>query len=348
VLLVVQQHAVTHQHDRILSLHPYLAFVERYVGVLGVKIFFVISGFVICRLLLLEERKYGAASLKGFYLRRIFRIIPPFAFYLGTVSLLLYFGLIIEPWKAILGAALFMSDIHVWPWGRFVGHIWSLAVEEQFYLTFPPIFVFAPRRWRNYLVFGCLATFVLWSLSMTFTGWDSLVSGDVRTGFVCICCGVLMALHRDRVHRLVSRVPAFVVVLIGITLVLHPVVSDSLQGALYESLLVPPSIGILLVFTLERQSWLRSVLCSRPAQAIGITSYGIYLWQQLFTVPAWTFPAASHTIPMLLPLLVIIVPLSYFLVEKPSMRYGKALSRRAIESSTSAKAVASILQAEHE
>src|ERR1017187_6506457 len=79
VLLVLRQHALVHQHGRMLSHHLYLAFVEHYIGGLAVKIFFVISGFVICRLLISEERHYGAASILGFYYRRVFRILPPFA-----------------------------------------------------------------------------------------------------------------------------------------------------------------------------------------------------------------------------------------------------------------------------
>jgi peptidoglycan/LPS O-acetylase OafA/YrhL len=63
-------------------------------------------------------------------------------------------------------------------------------------------------------------------------------------------------------------------------------------------------------------------------QAVGLTSYGIYLWQQLFTMPAAYFPAQPSFTRFLLPLLGVIVPLSYFFVEKPAMRLGKSLSAK--------------------
>ena len=67
---------------------------------------------------------------------------------------------------------------------------------------------------------------------------------------------------------------------------------------------------------------------SKPLQAVGLTSYGIFLWQQLFTAPQKDFSRAGETIPLLFPLLCLVVPLSYFLIEKPAMQYGAYLSRR--------------------
>ncbi len=163
-------------------------------------------------------------------------------------------------------------------------------------------------------------------------------SGEARTGFICISCGVLMATHEVRARQLASRVPALAVALIALTLFLHPVDSNSWRGALYESLLVPPAISLVLLFSLERGPWLRAVLCSKPFQAVGVTSYGIYLWQQFFTVRERCFLFGSHVAPLLLPLLFFVVPLSSFLIEKPAMRYGRSLSQRAREASTGARA----------
>jgi peptidoglycan/LPS O-acetylase OafA/YrhL len=175
---------------------------------------------------------------------------------------------------------------------------------------------------------------------MIVTGWDSIVSGEVRAGFICIACGVLMAIYEHRVRSLASRVPAFAVALIALLLFIHPVVSYTWQGTLYESLLVPPAIGLVLMFSLERGTWLRAFLCAGPVQAVGITSYGIYIWQQIFTEQGKSFPFASRIMPMTLPLLLIVVPMSYFLIEKPAMRYGKILSQRAQSTLTRAKTIA--------
>lgn len=335
VLLVVLAHASS-QHLRFvgfISRIPGAFGFIRFCGPLGVKTFFVISGFVICRLLIAEEARTGRISLKAFYYRRIFRILPPLYLYLGVLCLLFFFGLIHEHWKSILYAALFLRDVHIGAQTWFSGHTWSLAVEEQFYLTFPAALVMTPRRWRNRVFLGAFLACGMWNFSLVFSGWDSFISTDIRTGFACISFGVLMALHNERARRIANAVPWLVVALVAITLALHPVGMRTWKMAVYESLFVPPAIGILLLFSLDRGPWLRALLCSKPLQAIGITSYGIYLWQELFTGVMQNYSSAGQVIPRLLPLLFVVVPLSYILIEKPAMHYGKLLSSRTIENS---------------
>jgi len=340
VLLVILHHLGV-QHHRFVSHFPLLAIRLNSCGPLGVKVFFVISGFVICRLLISEEARYGAVSLRAFYYRRIFRILPPFYVYLGTLSLLLSLGLIHESRKAILDAALFLCDLRVMPRSWFVGHAWSLAVEEQFYLIFPGAWVLTPKRWRSKVFLGVFFLCAAWNLSMVCIGWDPFVYSITRTGFACIACGVVMTIEEKRARSMANRVPAFIVAIVAITLLLHPIGPESWHAALYEGLLVPPAIGLVLLYSLGRGAWLRDFLCSRPMQAIGLTSYGIYLWQQFFTAPAReNFPGGGRFVPLLLPLLCVIVPLSYFLIEKPAMRFGKGLSQRARAGSIDATAAA--------
>lgn len=213
-------------------------------------------------------------------------------------------------------------------------------MEEQFYLVFPGTWVLTPKRCRSQVFLGAFFLCAAWNLSMVYAGWDTLTSSNTRTGFACIACGVLMAIHERRARSMANGVPAFIVALVALTLLLHPVRSDSWQAALYESLLVPPAIGLVLLFSLGRGAWLRAFLCSKPVQAVGLTSYGIHLWQQPFTAPKTYFSAAGQIIPLLLPLLCLIVPLSFFLIEKPAMRYGKFLSRRTREGLLDTKATA--------
>ena len=327
VVFVILHHIGYYQHPRLLTHFPGLGHLMYYWGPLGVKIFFVISGFVICRLLVSEESRYGSVSLKAFYYRRAFRIIPPLLIYLCTVFLLLQLGLIVENGRAIFDAGLFLSDLRFPPRSWLVGHTWSLAVEEQFYLVFPAMWILLPVRWRSRAFIGVCILCAIFYLPSAFTTPDPLFFGDARAGFICISCGVLMAIHEGRVRSMAARVPNGVVVLVALILVLHPAGEANFKAWVYEGLLAPPAIALVLLSTLERESWLRSLLCCKAAQAIGITSYGIYLWQQLFTAPARVFTGYGQVI-LLFPLLCVIVPLSYFLVEKPAMRYGKGLSRR--------------------
>jgi peptidoglycan/LPS O-acetylase OafA/YrhL len=334
VFLVLLHHIGTYQYPGRFSHFRGAGHVLYYFGPLGVKVFFVISGFVICRLLILEESRYGSVSLKAFYVRRIFRILPPLYIYLGAISVLLAIHLVHERWSAILNAALFLYDIRLPPQSWLVGHTWSLAVEEQFYLVFPGIWVLTPGRWKSGVFLATFFLCGLWTLSMAVTGWDALVYSYTRAGLACISCGVVMAIHEERARHLAARVPATIATLVAVILILHPVGLNSWPAVIYEGFLTPVAIGIVLLFSLSRGLALRAFLCSRPVQAIGLTSYGVYLWQQLFTAPAEYFSGASQVIPLLLPLLCLIVPLSYFLIEKPAMRFGKSVSKRIRNNST--------------
>jgi peptidoglycan/LPS O-acetylase OafA/YrhL len=340
VLFVILHHIAGYQHRRLVSQFSFLDLRVSHIGPLGVDIFFVISGFVICRILVLEELRYGSVSLKGFYCRRIFRILPPFYIYLAALSALLCLGLIHESWRAILCSALFLFDIKGTPSSWFVGHTWSLALEEQFYLIFPTMWVLTPKSWKGQVFLGVFFLISAWNLSMVYTKWDTLTSAHTRVGFGCICCGVLMAIYEARVRALANAVPAFIVAAVALTLLLHPVGSANAKTALYESLFVPPAIGLVLLFSLGRGRWLQAFLRSKPMQAIGLTSYGIYLWQQLFTAPKTYFSGVAVIISLLLPLLCLIVPLSYSLIEKPMLSYGKSLSRRTVDVKTDVRVTA--------
>lgn len=110
---------------------------------LGVLIFFVISGFLITTLLLNEYEKTGYIKLSHFYLRRAFRIFPAFYCYLSVIFCLWMIGIIHLNWPIFGASALFLRNygalfIHSNPSGDwFVGHTWTLAVEEQFYWLWP-------------------------------------------------------------------------------------------------------------------------------------------------------------------------------------------------------------------
>jgi peptidoglycan/LPS O-acetylase OafA/YrhL len=207
-------------------------------------------------------------------------------------------------------------------------------VEEQFDLIFPSMWVLTAKAWRGRLFLGVFLLLAAWNLTVVKAGWDSLMSSRTRTGFACICCGVLIAIYEARLRAIANRVPSFLVAMVALMLLLCHLDLESVKEAVYESLFVPPAIGLMLLFSLGRGGWLGTFLCCKPVQAVGLTSYGIYLWQQLFTAPKAHFFAGSmqpyfseagEIIPMLLPLLCLIVPLSYFLIEKPAMSYGKSL-----------------------
>jgi peptidoglycan/LPS O-acetylase OafA/YrhL len=140
-------------HTQVRCELPFLGALLRAVnhfGEIGVELFFGISGLLICSRLLDEETTHGQISIKSFYVRRFFRILPAAFFYLLVVAILALFRFI--PLRAIdwFGALFFFRNyvmlfeyLHHSPLGLhwYTGHFWSLSMEEHFYLVLPAILV---------------------------------------------------------------------------------------------------------------------------------------------------------------------------------------------------------------
>jgi peptidoglycan/LPS O-acetylase OafA/YrhL len=329
VLLVIAAHFVVLHHPVVLEKHPILAPAFRSFGPLGVSVFFIISGFVICRLLMLEEEQTGSVSLKGFYYRRAFRILPPFMLYLFVLLILEFLHFIYERRFALLWSGLFLCDSNLAPRTPFIAHTWSLAVEEQFYLIFPTAWLLIPSKWRIRACFSAFLICALWGLWRIHAGPMTILVSGAPASFSCICFGVLLALCEKRARRVVSRIPSLVVLFLVLVAVIPPASAGSWQLILFGSLIYPPIVGLTLLFSVENRGWLSRFLCSPPLQKIGVMSYGAYLWQELFTASDASYAAKGFWIRNGLPLLLIVVPLSYTFIEKPAMRLGKRLSERA-------------------
>jgi peptidoglycan/LPS O-acetylase OafA/YrhL len=121
-------------------------------GKLGVRVFFVISGFLITTLLLKEKTETGRVSLTAFYKRRALRILPVYYFYI--VAIAIASGLLLHeiPASTFLSTGSFTTNLWgVWgkPFTWPLEHTWSLAIEEQFYLTWPALLAFAGPRFAG-------------------------------------------------------------------------------------------------------------------------------------------------------------------------------------------------------
>ena len=136
-------------------------------GPIGVRIFFVLSGFLITGILLRSRERCDSGqtppgfAIRRFYVRRILRIFPLYYVALAIA----WYG---EVWGAREGMAwhaAYLSNVHFFlvnaaqpgVWGGHVAHLWSLAVEEQFYLVWPWVILFAPRRWLPGIALGMAA-----------------------------------------------------------------------------------------------------------------------------------------------------------------------------------------------
>ncbi len=133
------------------------------LGTFGVMLFFAISGFLISTRLLSEAETQGAVSLRSFYVRRIFRILPTAYGYLAVIAVLATAGIVTVTRLDFAAAALFFSN-YVSPDSWFTGHFWSLAIEEHFYLFWPPILVKFGRK-------GAVAAGLILILLTAFLRW---------------------------------------------------------------------------------------------------------------------------------------------------------------------------------
>jgi peptidoglycan/LPS O-acetylase OafA/YrhL len=245
---------------------------------------------------------------------------------------LLALGLIHDRWIAFFWAGLFLFDLSRVPMSWFFGHTWSLAIEEQFYIIFPSLWVALRKQWRSKVFWALFFFCVLWNIEAVATSPHVVLVATGPPGFAGICGGVLMAIHEKRFRSIAKRVPGLVVALAGCMLIIRPITSFDWRSAIYESLVVPPAIALILLFSMERGELLRRFLTSRVMQAIGVTSYGIYLWQQLFTAPSEFLTKEGTAIAWLWPVGLLIIAGSYRFVEKPAIRFGHSLSKRAKES----------------
>lgn len=279
-------------------------------GGFGVSIFFFISGFLITRLLLAEEKTHGKIALGNFYVRRFIRLLPP----------LLLFGVVAVPVLAALKPAevapnqIVMSFLYLgnfseltatffgWPrgWGE-LGPLWSLAVEEQFYILLPPLLLLI-RGVRARLVAVCAALVIPLVLRVTFFATldsdlaDSLNYLSTPTRLDALGWGVLLTLLLD---AKVLRAPrkswvSHSLVIGGCILMFASLVhwSDIYEYAIKYT---PQSIAIGLTFLgvifAPQYAWLRAILEWKPISYLGRISYEIYLWHSLlFTIAVIAIP----------------------------------------------------------
>jgi peptidoglycan/LPS O-acetylase OafA/YrhL len=258
-------------------------------GDIGVDVFFAISGFLICGLLLNEYERDGSISLRRFYVRRCFRILPAYYAALAGITTLSIFGVIHIKYSDLPSCLLFYRNYRLLgpdeAGGFFTAHFWSLAIEEHFYLIWPAVLLTAkPKR----------AGRVAFLLAMAVATWRSF------EGHFELFPGVLIP------SNLLARTDAKVDALLWgcIAAIYFPAIKRHVEGIRFSQLWLP--IGaILLVFekfhapglivlqavlipalvlstVVQPGNLLGRVLEWQPLRWIGTISYSLYLWQEIF------------------------------------------------------------------
>ncbi len=311
----------------------------------GVAVFFVISGFLITNLLLKELHASGTIDLKSFYVRRAFRIAPPFYAYLAIILGLTLAGFFRVPLRAFFFAAIYASNYYLGPGGGFVGlqHLWSLSVEEQFYLLWPAALLFMGKRKATYLAAILIAVSPMSRLvtyALLAPQHRAVVDRMFHSSIDTIMFGCVLALlwQNDRFHHFFrARVgPWSMWAAVLFLLVVDPWLDflfrgryDLLVGMTLEGI----SICLVTAYVVSRPDTIPGQILNTPIlRHIGIISYSVYLWQNLIT------SEAAGYFPFNLIAILCFAEVSYWVVERPALRlrdrfWKSRRDRRPIESS---------------
>lgn len=306
------------------------------IGHLGVNVFFVISGFLITTLLLHEEAATGKISLTNFYFRRTFRIFPAFYFLLVVYFILQLNGYIhLSPlsWISSLTYTkyLFLSD-------RDTGHLWSLSIEEHFYILWPFVFKYC-KKWRK-----SFAWIIVFSIPIL-----RIIAGKFGIGWMngltifqradVIMWGCLLALYSkqlDIVYYQSKKTKTFFYILpvvltcLSLFLELLNYLYASQFAAIITAVgttsgtLISVSLCFLLFLSIhEVNNYFYKFLNTKALNYIGKLSYSLYLWQQVFIIGS-----LGMIIPFPINFVCVLIfsNISYYLIEKPCLKLKDKVS----------------------
>jgi peptidoglycan/LPS O-acetylase OafA/YrhL len=301
------------------------------VGKTGVDLFLVISGFLITLLLLRENQATGTISLKGFYRRRAIRILPAYFAFLAGVFCLNLMGLVEVNAKSWVAAATYTMNFLP---GRssVLEHLWSLSVEEHFYLVWPIVLWLVGLRRARWIAVGAVIgppilraalrhgaswhhlEFGFW----TFTRMDALALGCclalAPASLVKHCANVAQFSPRRATYLVLAQVCLFAAIQVFVMGFLSRY-SWSIALTISESTTLVFYAALIWVCVHQPHNFLGRLLNMRPLAIVGLLSYSIYLWQQPFLVA----PEADSLFrwPVNLCLALIAAVLSYTLIERP-------------------------------
>jgi peptidoglycan/LPS O-acetylase OafA/YrhL len=304
ILLVIMCHSGwTHLFPKRLG--DALSRISFPVGMFGVPIFFVISGFLITYLLLREEERQGRVNLKKFWVRRFLRIVPPVLAYVGFVLAYASLkGIKLAPHDL---AAVLLFFRNMVSGNTMLDHFWSLSIEEQFYAIWPLVFIFLPRTRRFWIALITLLGFsVLRVTGAMMLNHEGFVLLARLLRFDCILVGCLLALSYDIWARIsftvaqVRNLRALGIFLVFLSLAtsvnwsVFPLASGTSVGSqlIVEFVTATGNAGIALIMvTLLVDAAENPMMNWKWLRSIGLISYSLYLWQQFFffapSLPSW-------------------------------------------------------------
>ena len=328
-------------------------------GFLGVDLFFVLSGYLISSLIIKEYRKTGSLNLYNFYIRRARRLLPAVYFMItaGLVVMVLFNEVLLR--KSHLDAIFGYIYSSNW-WYIFhkldyfdsfgaqspFKHLWSLAIEEQFYMIFPLLFLLVNRKKKSkdgtyklnknflYVVLGLILVSLIAHILLFDINNISRIYFGTDTRAFSLLVGVVGAIlyPMERLHAKVTpqqNMLYSVVSLVSIaTLITVMIYTSEYNTLLYRGgFLLVAILGLIVIISSGKQHTLMSRLLSfKPVVFIGKISYSLYLWH--FPVLVLTTPVSEIGNPNIIFVVLriiltfVLATASYMFVETPIRKLG--------------------------
>lgn len=295
-------------------------------GSFGVQIFFVLSGFLITRILLNERAQKGKINFINFFARRFLRLLPPLLIFFGLIGIANLFGYLTNAKESILYAVFYIYNfVPRQLYSVEMGHFWSLGVEEQFYLLWPFVLTVFGKA-RKLIAFIFLLTAACCVLALFYQSLDLNKEYFIVRWFIPASCPILAGcLGAVLNHYFPLKIQQWTqkkflitgIILLTYTYPLYIPVFFIPMGIFVQSIAIITLL--LLILHSQQKKWVQA-LEFRPLAYIGIISYGIYVYQGFFLRTGGGSELWFQQFPTNILFALVLAVISYELVEKPVLK----------------------------
>jgi|MDTG01.5.fsa_nt_gb peptidoglycan/LPS O-acetylase OafA/YrhL len=303
-------------------------------GYLGVDIFYVISGYLITQLIL-NDIKTKNFSFLNFYERRARRLLPALFVVIFTSIIAGYFLMLPSQFKNLSDSALsslfFISNFYFYFSDNYFAeasslkpllHTWSLSIEEQFYLIFPPLLYFLYKKNKN--IIKILLLLIIFSLA--FSQFGSFFFKELNFYILIsriweLAFGALIAFYHFRNYKITSKIlNKKLIYFFSLILILIPffIYNEETPHPSLMTIFTILGTGIIIFYQNEK-NLLKSILSSKPFVCVGLISYSFYLWHYPILafkkIKSQNLSEFDKVEAILLALVLSVT--SYFFIERP-------------------------------
>jgi len=290
IVMVVLGHAKL----TVSSTSLYYKFAEIFIyAELGVRIFFVLSGFLITSLLIKEFITNGKINIKHFFIKRVLRIFPVLYLYLVVVFILnqiFDLGLISDHF---IGPIFYINNFSFFSGTWLTGHTWSLAVEEQFYIIWPFLFSILTKKLWLFCLIMILSIPLFKVFWYYYPAYQELTLAPFISNADAIFSGALLAILSYKkffnINQKIWKIKGLDLLFISIIFISTYCVHRGYLGLLFypsSSTICNVMICLLLLRTIINSGTLLYKFLNKKVMIqLGLISYSLYIWQQLFLIP---------------------------------------------------------------